>query len=499
MSTFAVLPGDCLEVLKDLPDNSVDSLVTDPPAGISFMGKSWDSDKGGRDQWIAWLASVMAECMRVMKPGAHGLVWAIPRTSHWTATALEDAGFEIRDVVTHHFGSGFPKSLNVLKSIESSYECRFTSPAIDVELPLKHSLVELREETTDFVLGHVVIPHEGVPEKLTVTGEAVNSSGQTVTLLLESTASTTWNIDGLWNNTSVDNSPQKTRYITLTKLKTITDSKILSLLPKLNMLANICGAGTALKPASEHWILIRKPLSERNVAANVLKWGTGAINIDASRVETDEFKEKTHVRNAHSGIFKEKGGGTRSSGSGANHASGRFPANLVLSCADTCTEDAHDTVSCPIALMDEQSGMLKSGGYPPEGGQRTQKETYGRPNERGPAVFGKSQGGASRFFYCSKASKADKGKDNTHPTVKSSKLMSYLIRMITPPQGIVLDPFTGSGSTGVSALKEGFTFIGIEREAEYLAIAEARLNNATGPMLELDEAEEELDATGTEG
>lgn len=121
---MTLLHGDCLERLKELPDNSVDSLVTDPPAGIGFMsgGKRdhWDSDKGGRKEWCAWMESVMAECLRVLKPGGHGLVWAIPRTSHWTATALEDAGFEIRDCITHLFGSGFPKSLDISKAIDKT-------------------------------------------------------------------------------------------------------------------------------------------------------------------------------------------------------------------------------------------------------------------------------------------------------------------------------------------------------------------------------------------
>src|SRR3972149_4781845 len=110
-----LLQGDCIEVMRTMQENSVDSLVTDPPAGISFMGKDWDDNKGGRDKWIAWLTEVMQEAYRVMKPGAHGLVWALPRTSHWTATALENAGFEIRDRVAHIFGNGFPKSFNVGK------------------------------------------------------------------------------------------------------------------------------------------------------------------------------------------------------------------------------------------------------------------------------------------------------------------------------------------------------------------------------------------------
>src|SRR5690242_19577588 len=113
-----ILHGDCLAVLRTLPDNSVDAIVTDPPAGISFMGKRWDSDHGGRQQWIQAFAAIYRECLRVLKPGGHALVWALPRTSHWTATALEDAGFEIRDRVSHFFGSGFPKSLDVSKSLD---------------------------------------------------------------------------------------------------------------------------------------------------------------------------------------------------------------------------------------------------------------------------------------------------------------------------------------------------------------------------------------------
>ena len=120
MTVLKLKQGDCLDVLRKAPDNYADSLVTDPPAGISFMGKDWDDDKGGRDQWVSWLTDVAKECLRVLKPGAHGLVWAIPRTSHWTMSALEDAGFEVRDVITHLFGTGFPKSLDVSKAIDKA-------------------------------------------------------------------------------------------------------------------------------------------------------------------------------------------------------------------------------------------------------------------------------------------------------------------------------------------------------------------------------------------
>jgi len=320
-----VLEGDCLKVLVDIPNASIDALLTDPPAGISFMGKKWDSNKGGRNQWIVWLTGVAKECLRVLKPGAHGLVWALPRTSHWTATALEDAGFEIRDVITHHFGTGFPKSHNV--------------------------------------------------------GD---------------------------------------------------------------------GWGTALKPATENWILVRKPLGEKNIAANVLEWETGAINIDGTRIgfrsAADEHESKQKNRHAD---FKSGprdnhvyGQDMRHRGDQGNYnPSGRWPANLILShhpdCDGVCVE------GCPIRLLDRQNG-------------------------------------ASRFFYCAKPSRKerDNGGPNNHPTVKSLKLMQYLCRIITPPDGIVLDPFAGTGTTGIAALQEGFSFIGIEQDKEYCALAHKRIEAA---------------------
>lgn len=406
---YAILQGDCLETLKELPDNSVDSVVTDPPAGISFMGKAWDDDKGGRKQWIAWMSEVMSECLRVLKPGGHALVWAIPRTSHWTATALEDAGFEIRDVVTHLFGSGFPKSLNIEKAGAGSQ----------------------------------------------------------------------------WS-----------------------------------------GWGTALKPASEHWILVRKPCSEKTVAANVLKWGVGGLNIDGCRIgfqsESDRLQAMPQgsLSGPHDGIggkaFKN---GDRSKNKPEDMQSplGRFPANLVLSCSPHCTEEAHDMFDCPIAMLDEQSGVPSASKQ--KIGAATRKNIGFKLSESSADRSDKianyaSDGtqGVSRFFYCAKASKSDKNAGlegmpdrqkaygspsgdglgrgisgtridiptkNNHPTVKSTKLMQYLIRMVTPTGGLVLDPFTGSGSTGVAALKEGFRFIGIERESEYVEIAEKRLENAS--------------------
>lgn len=397
--------GDCLEVLKELPDNFIDSLVTDPPAGISFMGKQWDKSDG----FIPAMTEAFKECLRVMKPGAHGLVWAIPRTSHWTATALEDAGFEIRDVVTHLFGSGFPKSLNIEKA--------------------------------------------GAGDK--------------------------------WS-----------------------------------------GWGTALKPASEHWILVRKPLSEKTVAANVLKWGCGGLNIDASRIATTE--DTSRITNAGMRGNNFSGGLTEKGPIGGGHSQGRFPANLVLSHNEDCVEvgtkkvkphngggyrpdhskqnsdtsmfgisggnnstyvspDGTETVAawectegCPIKLLDEQSGKVRSSGSASHTDRKWTKSDGTILGFGQASTFYNDSGGASRFFYCAKASKRERNEGcevNGHPTVKPIRLMQYLITMVTPPGGTVLDPFMGSGSTCVAAKKSGFMFIGIEKEKEYIDIAEKRIQS----------------------
>jgi site-specific DNA-methyltransferase (adenine-specific) len=331
------------------------------------------------------MSEVMKECYRVMKPGAHGLVWAIPRTSHWTATAIENAGFEIRDVVTHLFGSGFPKSLDISKAIDK---------AAGVE----------RE-----VLGVDPVRYSKLKNQL---GGHVHPNG--------------WEISSI-----------KTHLITE---------------PATESAKQYSGFGTALKPASEHWILIRKPCSEKTVAANVLKWGCGGINIDASRVVA---KDQDVLDAAVKRMTGNKVTGWVYRGSACvkpNSAQGRFPANLVFSHSEFCTDEKCGEL-CAVKMLDAQSGTLETGG-------------------------------ASRFFYCAKASKKDRneglpeGEVSSHPTVKSTKLMEYLITLITPPNGTILDPFMGSGSTGKAAVKLGFEFIGLEKEKEYFEIAKKRIDNA---------------------
>jgi len=350
--------GDCLEVMPTLEANSVDTIITDPPAGISFMGKTWDSDKGGRDHWVAWLTLVMREALRVTKPGGMALVWSIPRTSHWTGTAIERAGWEVRDVVTHLFGSGFPKSHQFAKQLN----------------------------------GH---------------GEE-------------------------WQ-----------------------------------------GYGTALKPAAEFWWLAMKPL-DGTFAENALAWGCAGLNVDGARIAHNEecklLKAQTDDA-VMTGNGKYGQAGRRADVLELKPA-GRWPANLLLD------EDA-------ARALDAQSGERKGGAFPKLHGDFTgQSNITFRSGETRDERINLDSGGASRFFYCAKSSRSERGEGNIHPTVKPVSLLKYLCRLTsTPTGGVVLDPFMGSGTTGIAALQEGRSFIGIEREAEYVEIARRRIAAAELPLL----------------
>jgi len=405
--------GDCLDILKTIPDDSVHSLVTDPPAGISFMGKSWDSDKGGREHWVKWMSEVMRECLRVMKPGAHGLVWALPRTSHWTATALEDAGFEVRDVITHLFGNGFPKGLDISKAIDKA------------------------NGEKRLVVGEVKKTQSFGRNTATGFGGDIDRNNVMQITSAASAASAAWQ-----------------------------------------------GWRTALKPASEHWILVRKPCSDKTIAANVLEHGCGGINVDGCRIGTEQ---RTYSIDGalRTGKFFQNGANQPLKERDYQTVVGRFPANLILSHSHYCTDEQCD-IECAILQLDAQSGPCKTGALTSQ--LRPKNKIYGSAantykiyglaaNTLGkPRVYTPDAAtGASRFFYCAKVSLSERGEGNNHPTVKAQKLMRYLCRLITPPQGIVLDPFMGSGSTGLAAKSEGFEFIGIEKDPEYFKIAEARI------------------------
>lgn len=376
--------GDCAEVLRTLDTESISAIVTDPPAGISFMNAGWDSDKGGRDHWISWMAGIARECLRTIKPGGHALVWALPRTSHWTATAWEDAGWEVRDIITHLFGTGFPKSLDIAKGISKIMRAdRVQVGSHDVPGFAKSNVEHGAQDRTGL---STPIYEYDMPE-----------------------------LAKAWD-----------------------------------------GWGTALKPASENWLLLRKPLSERTVAANVIKWDVGGLNIAESRIPADE---STRWRStAEMGYH----GGNLAASYQTGSDAGRYPANVILDGSD-------EVLEAFAAYHTHKAGNKKA--------QPASKGTsmFGiGEHEHNPAISGDEGGSPARFFYHAKAGKRDRC-NSKHPTVKPVRLLEYLCRMICPKGGTILDPFAGSGSTGEAALTNGFSAILIEREAEYIADCHRRL------------------------
>lgn len=376
---YQIFNLDCLDVMSlYLEDNLVDAIVTDPPYGLSFMGKDWDHGVPGIEFW--------KEMLRVLKPGGHLLSFGGSRTYHRMASAVEDAGFEIRDQIMWVYGSGFPKSLNVSKAIDNAAG---------------------HERATEYEPNY----KNGTFGKGMGGGKHGAQSDPPVT-----EAARQWQ-----------------------------------------------GWGTALKPAHEPLVLARKPLIG-TVAANVLAHGTGGLNIDECRVETTDDLNGGAYSNGSKDLSAASSYATGVNAGVFVQPSGRWPANLIHDGSD-------EVVSC----------------FP-----RSDSPWIGNPNvgKKGGATFGgtaqkvetkpeyRDVGSAARFFYAAKASKKDRDDGNAHPTVKPTDLMAYLCRLVTPAGGVVLDPFMGSGSTGKAAIREGFRFIGAEREAAYYAIAEARLKAA---------------------
>jgi site-specific DNA-methyltransferase (adenine-specific) len=436
---FELHHGDCLDVLKTLADCSVDAIVTDPPYGLGkqpdpvkvmtawatqgyfevrgkgFMGKKWDAFV---PQPIIW-----KEVFRVLKPGGHLLAFAGTRTQDWMAMSLRFAGFEIRDMIAWVYGSGFPKSLDVSKAIDKMAGAE-------------------RE----------------------VVGTRVSDGGRS------------------GGNNEFSDALNQSREFDITA-------------PATEAAKQWEGWGTAIKPALEPITLARKP-PNGTIAANVLEHGTGGLNIGACRIGTEGATKRSHQEPYGEGGRGDQGGSQnwRTGHKIEDINAGRWPANFI-----------HDNSEEVLALFPSEAG----GGFGVRGkGGSTYANGEGFANtlsETGQTVGYGDSGSAARFFYCAKASRDDRdegcgalevkavhrygqglgeGHDpnapamnrNPHPTVKPTDLMRYLCRLITPPNGIVLDPFTGSGSTGKAAMAEGFRFIGIEREAEYIEIARARIS-----------------------
>jgi site-specific DNA-methyltransferase (adenine-specific) len=436
--------GDCVELMRAMPDCSVDSVVTDPPYELGFMGKTWDG------AGIAYSVEMWGEALRVLKPGGHLLAFGGTRTYHRMACAIEDAGFEIRDSIHWVYGSGFPKSLNIGKAIDKA---------------------------------------AGAEREVVGTKRYVNGGGTSYELRMGERVE----VDA---NVTLAATDEARRWE---------------------------GWGTALKPAHEPIVVARKPL-ESTVAGNVLVWGTGGLNIDGCRVGIAPGDEpKAGHRTATFGTQDTVSGGDGSGGWQA--AAGRWPANVVF---DRTAGEA----------LDQQSGVSVSNVRPPTGkphlGIATTNSQSGGSVPDNTHRGHTDSGGASRFFtqadfgpddwpfvYQAKPSRKERnaGLDglpdklkpygnreaedvpeegdtpgsvndkfttrpsaNNHPTVKPVALMRHLVRLVTPPEGVVLDPFAGSGTTLVAAVLEGFDAIGCEMTDEYLPIIEGRVSWAQGEV-----------------
>lgn len=372
-----VYQGDCLDIMPHL--EPVDAVVTDPPYGLAFMGKKWDYSVPGVDIW--------RECLRLLKPGGHLLSFAGTRTQHRMAVNIEDAGFEIRDMIAWVYASGFPKSLDVSKAIDKAAGAE----------------------------------RQAIPNP--------KAKQQTISV-----------------NTNAYGDYQANEMI---KPNPVTDAA-----------KQWQGWGTALKPAMEPITVARKPLSEGTVAANVLAHGTGALNIDGCRVGAgggtkDTATGKGNKTNEVYGTY-----GARNTK--LVEGMGRWPANLLHDGSDEVVGTFPVTAPSKAGVRNNHnqghdgwsSGTIRSG----------------------PIYSGhEDSGSAARFFFSPKASKKDRGRDNQHPTVKPVDLISYLVRLVTPPDGLVLDPFAGSGTTGESCIKMGNRCILIEREPKYIEIIKRRL------------------------
>jgi site-specific DNA-methyltransferase (adenine-specific) len=422
--SYKILNGNCLELLKTLDDNSVDSIVTDPPYGLSnhklddvigclsawISGESYNPNKKGfmGKEWDAWVPGpeIWREALRVLKPGGHILAFAGTRSMDLMCISIRLAGFELRDsigwahdeggapLLSWVYSSGFPKSLDISKAIDKAAGA-LDNQSVGFNVAGKNSglgVIQRKELRSD--------------------------------------------------------NPEYQKYS-----------------PSTESAQQWQGWGSALKPSWEPIILARKPL-EGTLVSNVLKYGTGGINIDECRIDgKPPSVAQPSFNRGFTRIYNFRTGEGRNGE--MSEASGRWPANTII--------DGSEEV---VSLFPKTTNNSIKKSYSYSGREYNNKETsmFNSDKPQAPSNYNDS-GSAARFFYCSKASKKDREEYNDHPTVKPNDLMRYLCRLITPPGGIVLDLFMGSGSTGKAALMENFHFIGIEMDEHYCEIADKRLSS----------------------
>jgi site-specific DNA-methyltransferase (adenine-specific) len=481
MPEYEVILGDCVEEMAEMEANSIDSIVTDPPYGLKFMGKEFD-DLGEGAQQQKWHEAWAREALRVLKPGGHIVAFGGTRTYHRLVSALEDVGFEIRDQLAWMYGSGFPKSMNIGKAIDKAGGVSPQEQASILRVSREKSGFS-REELAERVGCTLASVRDWEEGRSRAKGAPLEYMVPSQGYRLRLAEVLGYTKDERRRTGVVVDRRGDGSVVGLGHSGQLTAGGNTSLSEKWE------GFGTALKPAHEPICLARKPLIG-TVAQNVLEHGTAGLNIDGCRInangETWEREPGSVKPNDSIGTFKTK------ARSVVQNPGGRWPANVILTHHEACTEDVCADL-CPVKILDEQSGVLKSAYVNPDSARdktAEQKHSSGDHNCYGKGLDTKpcgqlytDKGGASRFFYCAKASKSERNNGlqvdvkNSHPTIKPVELMRYLCRLITPPGGVVLDPFMGSGTTGIAAKLEKFSFVGIEQDEEYIEIAKSRIVN----------------------
>jgi DNA modification methylase len=467
--------GDNRAVLANMDSDSIDSCVTDPPYELGFMGKGWDGSG------IAYDVELWVEVWRVLKPGGHLLAFGGTRTWHRLAVAIEDAGFEVRDSMAWLYGSGFPKSLDVSKAIDKKRDDKQAVARVAEHMldSLQKSGKSRSEIDAHFGTANVsqywFSPHRNaqvVPVDKWPWVREWLSIGQELDAEV-------WRLNGrkgtpgeAWAEREVIGErdvPIGHAFAGDTYGGDSSNQTVDITAPATPAAEQWQGWGTALKPAHEPIVVARKPLIG-TVAENVLTHGTGALNIDGCRIGTDGGTKRDGKADQpnDAGWENMRGHGV------AEIAAGRWPANVILD-------------ESQAAELDRQSGVTtgRIGMTQHGSGTNSVYGTYARTEQSTVTDGTPDTGGASRFFYTAKASKRERPNVDgiSHPTVKPIKLMQYLVRLVTPPGGTILEPFAGSGTTLEAATIEGFNSIGIELTDEYLPLIVQRLNRHTNQTL----------------
>lgn len=434
-SGINLINGECLEVMQTMNSESVDSIITDPPYGLSFMGQAWDYDVPDVEIW--------RECLRILKPGGHLLSFAGTRTHHRMAANIEDAGFDIRDMIAWVYGSGFPKSLDIGQAIDRKRHGRDDILRVTAWIKSARNAAGITNADIDSAFGL-----NGMSGHWTTNASqpAIPTIDQVPALLAvlknpdipEDIENLLFELNGKrgepganyfkrdiigTRKTGIGTGKGSTPIMQDSENKDVTA-------PATDAAKTWDGWGTALKPAIEPITMARKPFAG-TTSDNVIKNGTGALNIKGCRIG-DEIRTNKAAANKPGGNSYNMSKSGMPQNIEGRRTSGRWPANLI----HDGSQDVVNNLPC-----DEE-------------------------------------GSFTRLFYCAKTQSTDRGAENIHPTVKPVYLMCYLCRLVTPPGGLVLDPFMGSGSTGKAAMLEGFGFIGIEMESAYVEIAESRLEES---------------------